>query len=63
MLKKLFTFGFDHIMLHCTENQFFMSDFPSEMPLFGASEAFLKGFCSRIPTEKCDSGIGDAKKI
>ena len=41
-----------------------MLDFPSEMPLFrAASEGFLKGFCSRIPTEKCDFGIGDAKKI
>ena len=62
MLKKLFTFGFDHIMLHCIENQLFMLSFPSEMPLFGASEGFQKGFCSRIPTEKCDSGKGDATK-
>ena len=50
-------------MLHGTENQFFMLDFPSEMPLFRASEGFLKGFCSRIPTEKCDFGIGDEKKF
>ena len=50
-------------MLHYTESQLFMLDVPSEMPQFEVSEGFQKGFCSRIPTEKCDSGIGDAKKI
>ena len=57
MLKKLFTFGFDHIMLQHSENQFFVSHLTSKMPYFGASEGFQKGFCSRIPIENHDSGM------
>ena len=63
MLKKLFTFGFDHIMLHYSKNQFFMLDVASEMPLFETLGGFQKAFHSRISTEKCDSVIPDAKKI
>ena len=63
MLKKLFTFGFDHIMLHYAENQFFMLDLASKMACFGASEGFQMGFCTRIPTEKRDSVVIREKKF
>ena len=63
MLKKLFTFGFDHITLHSSKNQLFTLVVASKIPLFGTPKGFQKVFHSTIPTEKCDSGMVEAKKI
>ena len=47
MLKKLFTFGFDHTMPHYCKNQFFVLDVASEIPLFEVSKESLKSLRRR----------------
>ena len=50
------------LMMEKLTNQRFTLVVASKIPQFGTPKGFQKVFHSTIPTEKCDSGMVEAKK-